>query len=371
MPRAKPTVSPKTHDWADFIIRHTPAAVISMDAQGRITDFNPAAEVLSGYSQKEALGRRAEEVLHCEGADPKSSPTRLAMMGQEVTAQEINLVNRSGHRVPVMLAAFALKDDQGVALGGVMIIRDLTPVKALEKERRHLVNMFAHDLKTPVVGMAGLIRRLHQGKVGPLSQKQLAYLETIDKEMQQLEKLITRFLEFARLDWRILAPSPSPVQVEKECREVITLLLPLAEGKSIELKAAFPAETLEVMVDPLLFQRVLENLLENAIKYSPPRTTVFLEVQREGSEARFAVRDQGPGIPAPDLAHLFEIFYRGQGAGQERGFGLGLATVKRVIDAHGGRLWLDTAPGQGTTFYFTLPLNPRGTSAGSQGRPPA
>lgn len=356
MPQAKPTAAPKTHDWADFIIRHTPAAVITLDAQGRITDFNPAAEVLSGYSREEALGRAAEEVLHSEGADLKSSPTRLAMMGQEVTAQEINLVNRSGHRVPVMLAAFALKGDQEAALGGVMIIRDLTPVKALEKERRHLVNMFAHDLKTPVVGMAGLIRRLCQGKVGPLTPEQLAYLETVDKEMQRLEKLITRFLEFARLDWRILAPSPSPVQVEEECREVITLLKPLAEGKSIEFQAAFPPETLEVLVDPLLFQRVLENLLENAIKYSPADTKVSLEVQRAGSDVQFAVQDQGPGIPAQDLPHLFEIFYRGQGAGQERGFGLGLATVKRIIDAHGGRLWLDTAPGKGTTFYFTLPL---------------
>jgi len=93
------------------------------------------------------------------------------MRGQDIENQETVLLNSSGQEVPVMLRSFVLKDDLGVQLGGVIIFQDLTAVKHLEKERRHLVNMFAHDLKTPVVGMAGLIRRLRQGKVGPLSEE--------------------------------------------------------------------------------------------------------------------------------------------------------------------------------------------------------
>jgi signal transduction histidine kinase len=108
-------------------------------------------------------------------------------------------------------------------------------------------------------------------------------------------------------------------------------------------------------VDPLLLRRVLENLLSNAIKFSPPSSVVLLEVAEEADQVRFAVKDQGPGIAPAELAHLFEFFYRGKAASGVEGSGLGLATVKRIIDSHGGRLWVDTAPGQGATFFFTLP----------------
>jgi two-component system phosphate regulon sensor histidine kinase PhoR len=240
-------------------------------------------------------------------------------------------------------------------LGGVIILRDLSTIKRLENERRHLVNMFAHDLKTPVVGVGGLVRRLRQGKMGPLSEPQLAYLETIGLEMESLEKLINNFLEFIRLDLHILTPMPSALQVDKECQEVMTLLSPLSEAKSIDLQGEYPPEVLVLQADPLLFRRVLENLLGNAVKYSPPRTTVNLIVQDKGEEVLFAVKDEGPGILPADLPHLFEIYFRGAEAGKDRGFGLGLATVKRIIEVHGGRLWVESQPGQGTTFYFTLP----------------
>ena len=254
-----------------------------------------------------------------------------------------------------MGSCFGLRDESNGFLGAAIIIRDLTLVKRLETERRHLVNMFAHDLKTPIVGVAGLIRRLHQGKAGPLTQEQKNYLDTMDREMSRLEKLITSFLEFARLDLRLLTPQPEAIAVPEECREVILLLTPLAEAKGMKLEARFPANLPPLRVDPLLFRRVLENLLGNAIKFSPPGKEVRLEVWDDDQEVRFAVQDQGPGIPPEDVPHLFEFFYRGKTATGQPGFGLGLATVKRIIDSHGGRVWLESTPGQGASFYFTLP----------------
>jgi two-component system phosphate regulon sensor histidine kinase PhoR len=272
-----------------------------------------------------------------------------------VEPQELTVLNRLQQTLPVMLSAFPLKKKGGQILGEVIIFRDLSPIKRLEKERRHLVNMFAHDLKTPVVGMAGLVRRLRQGKAGPLTEGQKTYLETIDREMGVLEKLINNFLEFVRLDLHLLTPLASALQVERECQEVLALLQPLAEAKGIVLETEYPQEVQVLQADSLLFRRALENLLENAIKYSPPRTTVALEVRDRGQEVLFAVKDQGPGIAPQDLPHLFEIYYRGADAEKERGFGVGLATVKRIIDAHGGRIWVESRPGQGSVFYFTLP----------------
>lgn len=354
MAKKETTGLPQSSEWARVIIDKAPAGIIVMDRKGRVTDFNPAATVISGYGREEALGRQATEVLACE-VDREDCPIRAAMRGLEVEPQELTVLNRRQESVPVMLSAFPLKEEAGATQGGVIIFRDLSPIKHLEKERRHLVNMFAHDLKTPVVGMAGLVRRLRQGKAGPLTEAQQTYLETIDREMGRLEKLINNFLEFARLDLHILAPLASALQVESECQEVFVLLQPLAEAKGIRLRAEYPQEVLVLQADPLLFRRVLENLLENAIKYSPPRTEVALEVQDRGQEVLFAVKDQGPGITPQDLPHLFEIYYRGTDAEKERGFGLGLATVRRIIDAHGGRIWVESSPGKGATFNFTLP----------------
>ncbi len=354
MAKKEATLPPQAMAWARVIIEKAPAGIIVMDREGRVTDFNPAAASISGYNREEALGRPVREVLACE-ADREDCPIRAAMRGQEVEPQELTVLNRLQQSVPVTLSAFPLKKQGGTILGGVIIFRDLTPIKRLERERRQLVNMFAHDLKTPVVGMGGLVRRLRQGKAGPLSEPQLAYLETIDREMRHLEKLITNFLEFVRLDLHILTPLPSALQVESECQEVLTLLQPLAEAKGIILQAEYPQEVLVLQADPLLFRRALENLLENAIKYSPPRSTVDLEVQDREKEVLFAVKDQGPGIAQADLPHLFEIYYRGAEAEKERGFGVGLATVKRIIEAHGGRIWVESQPGKGAIFSFTLP----------------
>jgi PAS domain S-box-containing protein len=181
---------PKPYDWSHFIIQKAPAGIITMDSQGRITTCNPAAEEITGYSAKQIIGNLIQDSLRCQRCEDEDNPIRLAIQGQDIENQETLLLNSSGQEVPVMLRAFALKDDLGVRCGGVIIFQDLTPVKHLEKERRHLVNMFAHDLKTPVVGMAGLIRRMLQGKSGPLSEEQLSYLETVDHGMRKLEDLI-------------------------------------------------------------------------------------------------------------------------------------------------------------------------------------
>ena len=256
-----------------------------------------------------------------------------------------------------MVNSFTLRDGRGVPQGGAIIIRDLTPVKHMETERRHLVNMFAHDLKTPVVATAGLIRRLIQGKLGPVPAPQLSYLQIVNSELDRLEKHITGFLEFARLDLRIMTPQPQVLNVLEECRRVLTLLQPLAEAKEITLETGFPSELPNLKADPLLFPRLLQNLVENAIKYSPSCSKVRLDIQVQDSAIEFAVRDHGPGIAACDLPDLFETFYRGQREGDIQGFGLGLAMVKRIIDGHGGRIWVETAPGKGCTFFFTLSLD--------------
>jgi len=340
--------------WPHFIIQSMADGVITVDGQLRITDLNQAGEKLVGYSRGEALGRFCGEILKSSLCG-RECPLQIAMDTREVVSREACLQTRLGQKIEVMLAASVLRDDRGNLLGGVETFRDLGPFKRLEEERRHLVSMFAHDLKTPVVAVAGLLNRLRLGKLGELKEEQIPYIETIYQEIQRLERLITNFLEFARLDLHIITPLLSAIQVEKECQEVINRFQPLAEAKGIELQMELPKEIIIIQADPMLFQRAIGNLLENAIKYSPPQGRVVLAVHDQGAEVQFAVRDQGPGIAPQDLPHLFNLFYQGKSAGKETGLGLGLAIVKRIVDAHGGRLWVESEEGRGATFFFTVP----------------
>jgi two-component system phosphate regulon sensor histidine kinase PhoR len=353
--KRKDFVAIKSHDWSHFIIQSMAVGVITVDEEMRITDLNREAEKLTGYRREEALGRFCREILQSSLCS-RECPLRKAMNNEEIVAREAVLQNHRGEKVEVLLSASALLDDQGRLLGGVEAFRDIGPFKRMENERRYLVGMFAHDLKSPVVAMAGLLDRLRQGKQGELSEGQAAYVDTIYREMTRLEKLIGNFLDFVRLDLHLITPLPSALYVEKECLEVIERFQPLATAKGIELKAKFPKEIIVIQADPLLLQRALGNLLENAIKYSPPNSQVILEVQEKEDQIKFSVTDQGPGIAPQDLPHLFELMYRGKSAGKETGLGLGLAIVKSIIEAHGGRVWVDTGPDKGTTFYFTLPL---------------
>jgi two-component system phosphate regulon sensor histidine kinase PhoR len=225
----------------------------------------------------------------------------------------------------------------------------------MENERRQLAGMFAHDLKGPVVAVGGLLNRLRQGKVGEISEAQSAYLETISQEVLRLERLITNYLDFVRLDLHMLTPLPSAIQAEKECLEVVNHCQPLADAKNVTLELQSPQEIIVLQADPLLLQRALNNLMENAIKYSPPKGRVLLSVRDLGSEVEFAVKDQGPGIAPEDQPHLFELLFRGKSAGRETGLGLGLAIVKRIIEAHHGRIWVESDEGKGARFFFTLP----------------
>jgi PAS domain S-box-containing protein len=343
-----------TGDWPHFIIQSLPDGIITVDAQLKVTDLNRAGEKLIGVSREEALGSYCGAVLQSSLCG-RGCPLQIAMHSGEVAMREAVLHNRRGQRVEVMLAAAALRDDQGNLLGGVETFRDISLFKRLENERRQLVGMFAHDLKTPVVAVAGLLRRLAQGKLGELTEDQAAYVSTISREITRLEKLINNFLDYVRLDLHIITPLPSAVQVEEECQEVLNRLQPLAEEKGINLQAEYPPEPVVFQADPLLLQRALGNLLENAIKYSPPGREVNLKVAALKSEVQFAIRDQGPGISEADQQHLFELLFRGKSPQREGGSGLGLAIVKRIVDAHEGRIWVTSRAGQGATFYFTLP----------------
>jgi signal transduction histidine kinase len=219
--------------------------------------------------------------------------------------------------------------------------------------RDELMGIIAHDLRNPLnaIKLKAVLLRKAAG-----SEKSREQAESIEHITLRMEHLIKSMLDVATLEAGRLSVTPAPCGVEGLLREAVELFGSLSAAKQIELRLRGVSEPgLTVQADRERMLQVFSNLLGNAIKFTPQGGQVVLSVERQGEVARFAVSDSGPGIASEHLPHVFDRFWKHEAAGK-KGTGLGLFISKGIIDEHGGRLWAESAPGQGATFYFTLPL---------------
>jgi signal transduction histidine kinase len=268
---------------------------------------------------------------------------------------ETQFFNRRGEKIPVQIYAYPVKE-KDLIIGLVLYLADAREIRRYEDQKRRFMSMVAHDFKAPLVISLGFVQRLLQEKAGPLTAKQQTYLETVSQELQKLEGLILSFLEMLRFETGRLKLELAPCEAGSLVREVCERFRLNAEKKEILLKPCLPEEELWLVADRLQLERALANLLDNAIKYSPSGTRVEIRLFQEEETVVFEVEDQGPGIPAEEIPHIFEPFYRvSREAKISPGTGLGLAIVKNVVEAHGGSINVESIIEQGTKFYLRFP----------------
>ncbi|WP_224246291.1 sensor histidine kinase [Hyalangium gracile] len=219
--------------------------------------------------------------------------------------------------------------------------------------RDEVLRIVAHDLRTPlqVVSLSTqtLLKRLPEER--PADRKQL---ESIQKAVARSNRLIQDLLDVARLEAGRIAVERRPEPLAPLVREVLELHRTLAEARSIQLTVSIPEDCPDVLADRDRLVQILSNLLGNALKFTPEGGQISLRVEPAGDMLRLSVQDTGLGIPEQSLPHLFEPFWQAQG-GRRNGAGLGLAIVKGLVEAHDGQVWVESRPGLGSTFFFTLP----------------
>lgn len=228
-------------------------------------------------------------------------------------------------------------------------------IQIREQAREDLLAIVSHDLRNPlssILNSANVLERLTG------DERALKYARSISRSAERMERLISDLLDLAQVRAGRLTIERRIVEAASLIQESVELLKPVAEAKNLRL--AHAADWLNVSCDPHRVLQVLSNILGNAIKFTPEGGSVFVKVTRAGAHARFEVTDSGPGIPEAELAHVWERFWttRKQTDG---GIGLGLSIAKGLVEAHGGRIWVESALGTGTTFYWTLPLAPSQT----------
>ena len=231
---------------------------------------------------------------------------------------------------------------------------DISASKQLEKERRNLLSMFAHDMKNPILIAEGFLSRVYSGKAGPLTDKQLNHLGRVNDAVNRVGKFITNFLEFSRIESGEYKTIPAPFDLAMSIEKNLESLRIEAEKKDIKLIfEVIEGRTAIVHANVMQIDRVLVNLLDNSIKYTNSGGAITVALSNRDKDILVQVADTGTGIPEEHLPYLFNPFYRV--TGDSKGSGLGLAIVKTIVEANGGRIWVNSTHGKGSTFTFTLP----------------
>ncbi len=227
---------------------------------------------------------------------------------------------------------------------------------ALDVLKSNFVNSVTHELRTPLTVIQGYSEFLEDEIAGPLSADQRTFVEEIAVGARRLERLLNDLLDFARMDAGTFSLRQEPSDLVERVQEAVAALRPLALAAGVELAFEPPPAPLVTQMDPQRIGQVLANLLGNAIKFSPRGGVVRITAARDGERLRCAITDAGPGIEADDVSRLFQRFSQLEsGVRQGKGTGLGLSISKALIEAHGGEIGVESHPGQGSTFWFTLP----------------
>jgi signal transduction histidine kinase len=236
----------------------------------------------------------------------------------------------------------------------LIIVFILLKLAKMEEERKNMLSMLAHDMKNPTMVARGFSTRLLRGKAGALTESQAEYVGLINDELSRLERLILDFLDMSKIGSKEFKPRPVRLDIAKSIKNHIEAVRLEADKKNITVSLERPAENMpQVFADTVLIDRVIRNLIGNAIKYTDPGGDVTVSLSEKSKYVIVQVKDTGRGIPEEDIHHIFKPFYRV--ARDAHGIGLGLPVVQSIIKAHGGDIRVESVPGKGSTFSFTLP----------------
>jgi two-component system phosphate regulon sensor histidine kinase PhoR len=287
--------------------------------------------------------------------DLQNFVTRALASSRQVDGEII--LRDNGRDRLLQVRGTTLRDPQGKAFGALIVFNDVTRLRRLEQARRDFVANVSHELKTPITSIKGFVETLLDGAIRE-PDNALNFLQIIARHAERLNEIIDDLLSLSRIEQDSeqgkITLSHDPMK--GVLHEAIQVCQERAAAKAIEIDLECPDDLAAEINSPLLSQAVV-NLIDNAVKYSPPKRPVHVEAREEMGEVIILVRDHGPGIAPEHLPRLFERFYRVDGgrSRKEGGTGLGLAIVKHIAQAHGGYVTLQSAPGKGSTFLIHLP----------------
>lgn len=351
--------------WANFIeqsLNGLPIGVVLVDPQLKITHVNASAEQILGVSQPQLKNKPYQTSLglvHESGktlAEEKDPLMHVFQTRQPMERHNYKVQNGNNAR-NLDITWIPIQNDRNQILGAAVMLQDSSKQKQLEEMKVDFVSIVSHEMRTPITAIKGYIDiLLRETKLDPEHAEMLrrVYVSN-ERQLETVESL----LNLSRLERGTIPIKPQAFHIEELAGQVVSEVEPQARSKKLDIKFEYPRFALpKVWADPARAREALVNLCTNAIKYTD-HGWVKLDLYTKDGQMCVAVSDSGPGIDAETQAKLFAKFKRGEGALTEskQGVGLGLYITKEFVELMGGKIWIESEVGKGSTFYFTLPLN--------------
>lgn len=337
------------------ILNSTEDGILTMDMDDVVVTANPMMEKLFGLVWHTLVGQQGAKILSYIGerTRPSSESTNVS---SDIIELEV-LKPHSGFVRQVTLPVYNAANEQ---IGKLIIFHDITEERELARIREDYTGMLVHDLRAPLTAIINGMTMVRRGFAGPINDQQRELLDIANNSSQEMVGMINTLLDISKMEAGEFVLNRAPCSVYDIVDRALERLITSARSVNIDLQQdmALSLPILDADQDKLV--RVLQNLLDNAIKFTPVNGTVVVKVrpindEPGGPAVRWSVIDTGPGIPETYRSRIFDKFVQ---VGQKKGTGLGLAFAKLATEAHGGRIWVDSTEGQGSTFSFTIPYTP-------------
>jgi two-component system, NtrC family, sensor histidine kinase KinB len=338
--------------------------VIVTDGEGCVTKLNPAAEEIFG-SEKENTGKHVGEVardVRIAGAVAEALESQRPVAGEGMSSVLPLAVD--GSERAFRLRTTPMRDNGHHLLGAVTILEDITHLREIDRLKSEFIATASHELRTPLTSVQMGVHLLLEGALGELTDQQNEVLQACRQDCERLDKLMRDLLDLSKIEAGESQPQLAWISAKDLLTTAINELRPQVEAKGLELKVSIPVDLPPVSVDQLQIERVISNLVVNALRHTKNGEITISAEQRDNHVA-ISVADTGSGIPTEYLPHVFDKFVQVPDA-PTGGAGLGLTISKSIVEAHGGQISVQSQVGRGSSFTFTLPL--AAESKNSQGK---
>jgi NtrC-family two-component system sensor histidine kinase KinB len=326
-----------------------PDPILALSLDGKINFANSAAgKLLQKLNAEQGLPSAIqEEVGNVLKGAPDNVPTSFE------SAVPVRLDDHEAFLLPKVIG---MRDESGNLFGAAVVLQDVTRFRLMDEVKTNLVSTVSHELKTPLTSIRMGLHLLLEEKIGPLNTKQLELLLAAREDSERLLRMINDLLDLARLESGQTRQRLEVVSPRTLVDDALPNLRSLLEAQDSRLVVDVAPDLPEVTVDPRQISHVFSNFVSNAARFSKPGEEIVLSVKHIGKTVRFSVLDHGPGIAKEFQPRVFERFFRIPGTEESNGVGLGLAIAKEIVASHGGNIGLRSTPGEGSEFYFDLPV---------------
>lgn len=325
----------------DTIVEHIEDGVIMLDEQSNLLLINPAARKAFGLWQDDAVkGKPVSEVLPHPDLKILLSDINNPLPQNEITFEDGRVLSAQCTPIP--------------RIGVAITMQDITYLKQIDRLKNEFVHTVSHDLRSPLTAILGYVDLLD--RVGPVNDQQREFIRRVQNSVQSITSLVNDLLELGRIEAGF-DTQKEVVPLEGIIRDTLETLGGQISDKKMNLHLNLPMDIPQMRGNPIRLRQMLDNLIGNAIKYTPEGGEITIDVEAQNDQVILRISDTGPGIPPADQPHIFEKFYRAsnvpKGVG---GSGLGLSIVKSIVENHQGRIWVESLLGQGSAFTVVLPL---------------